>query len=281
MTGDERLDSKNNHKLNAPFDHKFSEFKGVVIDGANVLTKGHRKDGNKTEFVIQRLTKLIQIVEGLGWSALVGLKSKSYYYMISRNSGMPEEDKSKLRKMVETGVIDLIDDEEDDYHLISVALNGPYYLLSHDRYKVWKKDNPKLVSHIKKCQIIINWLGDEPSVNLPANGKSTVIVNDNSSLDDALVLFHINKQQSFLAPYEKNIGRSWLASKFELESEGYISNQHFRFRMINGQLMIEDLSSTNGTYVDGLRLPPNHPIPIEKGVEFRVGPNDTFKLKDV
>ena len=108
------MDSKNNHKLNAPFDHKFSEFKGVVIDGANVLTKGNRKDGNKTEFVIQRLTKLIQIVEALGWSALVGLKSKSYYYMISRNSGMPEEDKSKLRKMVETGVIDLIDDEEDD-----------------------------------------------------------------------------------------------------------------------------------------------------------------------
>ena len=277
------MDSKNNHKLNAPFDHKFSEFKGVVIDGANVLTKNKNKGSGKnkeTEIVIQRLTKLIHIVEALGWSALVGLKSKSYGYMI-KHSEMSDDDKSKLRKMVETGVIDLIDDEEDDYHLISVALNGPYYLLSHDRYKVWKKDNPKLISHIEKCQIIINWLGDEPSINLPANGKSTVIVNDNSSLDDALVLLHINKQQAVLAPYEKNIGRSWLASKFELESEGYISNQHFRFRSINGQLMIEDLSSTNGTYVDGLRLPPNHPIPIEKGVEFRVGPNDTFELKDV
>jgi hypothetical protein len=267
--------SDNEHKINAPFDHKFSEFKGVVIDGANVLTKGR---GNDTQFVIHRLTKLKQIVEGLGWSALIGLKSKSYYYMINKKSEMPEEDKIQLKEMKETGVIDLIDDDEDDYHLITVALNGPYYLLSHDKYRDWKKNNPKLKSHIEQCQIRIQWLGDEPSVNLPSNGKSTVVTSNDSSIDESLMLMHINSEQVVLAPYEKNIGRSWLSSKFELESRQYISSQHFRFRMIDNQLTIEDLSSTNGTYINNLRLPASHPTELPPGTEFRIGQDDAFKV---
>jgi len=269
--------SDNEHKINAPFDHKFSEFKGVVIDGANVITKGRGKD---TQFVIQRLTKLIQIVEGLGWSAIVGLKGATYGYMMKHpDSEMPEEEKSQLKQMVENGVVDIISDEEDDYHLISVALNGPYYLLSHDKYRDWKKNNPKLKSHIEQCHIRIQWLGDEPSVNLPSNGKSTVVASNDSSIEESLILMHINSEQVVLAPYEKNIGRSWLSSKFELQSEQYISGQHFRFRMINDKLTIEDLSSTNGTYINGLRLPSNHPNELPSGTEFRIGQDDKFVIK--
>jgi hypothetical protein len=267
--------SDNEHRINAPFDHKFSEFKGVVIDGANVLTKGR---GEETQFVIQRLIKLKQIVEGLGWSALIGLKSKSYYYMINNKSEMPDEDKTLLIEMRDTGVIDLIDDEEDDYHLISVALNGPYYLLSHDKYRDWKKNNPKLKFHIEQCHIRIQWLGDEPSVNLRSNGKSTVVASNDSSIDESLILMHINSEQAVLAPYEKNIGRNWLCSKFELESKQYISGQHFRFRILNSQLTIEDLSSKNGTYINNLRLPPNHPNELQIGTEFRIGKEDAFKV---
>lgn len=270
--------SDNEHKINAPFDHKFSEFKGVVIDGANVLTKTNRKT-NKTMFIIQRLTKLIQIVEGLGWSAIVGLKGASYGYMMKHpDSEMPEEEKSQLKEMVENGIVDIISDDEDDFHLISVALNGPYYLLSHDKYKDWKKKNPKLKSHIEQCHIRIEWLGNEPSVNLPSNGKSTVVASNDSSIDESLMLMHINSEQVVLAPYEKNIGRGWLSSKFELESKQYISGQHFRFRMINSQLTIEDLSSKNGTYINNLRLPASHPTELPPGTEFRIGQDDAFKV---
>jgi hypothetical protein len=270
--------SDREHKINAPFDHKFSEFKGVVIDGANVLTKGR---GKEKQFVIQRLTKLKQIVEGLGWSALIGLKEKSYYYMINKKSGMPDEDKRQLTEFRDTGVIDLIDDEEDDYHLISVALNGPYYLLSHDKYRDWKKNNPKLKSHIEQCYIRIQWLGDEPSVNLPSNGKSTVVASNDSSIDESLILMHTNSEQAVLAPYEKNIGRNWLSSKFDLESKQYISGQHFRFRILNGQLTIEDLSSKNGTYINNLRLPPNHPNELQIGTVFKIGKDDEFKVMKI
>lgn len=270
--------SDNKHKLNAPFDHKFSEFKGVVIDGANVITKSRGQD---TDFVIQRLTKLKQIVEGLGWSVLIGLKSKSYYFMSNKKSAMPDVDRSLLKEMVETGVIDLIDDDEDDYHLITVALNGPYYILSHDKYRDWKKENPKLKSHIEQCHVRIQWIGDEPSVNLPSNGKSTVVASNDSSIDECLMLMHINTEKVVLAPYEKNIGRSWLSSKFELVSKQYISGQHFRFRIMDSQLTIEDLSSKNGTYIDNLRLPPNHPNELPLGTEFKIGQEDLFKVMKI
>ena len=140
------------------------------------------------------------------------------------------------------------------------------------------KNNPKLKSHIEQCHIKIQWLGDEPSVNLPSNGKSTVVASNNSSIDESLMLMHINTEQVVLAPYEKNIGRSWLSSKFELKSKRYISGQHFRFRMIDNQLTIEDLSSTNGTYINNLRLPASHPTELPPGTEFRIGQDDTFKV---
>ena len=265
------------YKIHAPIDNEFSDFKGVVIDGANILTKGDKVEGTFSNDVM-RLIRLMDIVESLGWKVMVGLQKKSYHMMLkSKKWPMSDGDKVALKELVSTGKVDLIDDDEDDYHLISVSLNGPYYLLSHDRFRDWKKKNPKLKSRIDKCHVLVQWIGDEPSINLPANSKSTVIIG-NSADTEKITLVHKATQNQFNAPIEKNIGRTWLASQCDLNSEGGVSREHFRFREINGKIMIEDLKSTNGTFIDGFRLAPNHPETITLGQSFKIA-SDEFVLK--
>lgn len=264
------------YKLHKPIDNSLLEFKGVVIDGSNIIQTNKNK---QLVFVVNRLYKLMEILKGLGWKTMVGIQAGTLRKMTSKKyDSLYEEDRINLQTRIDSGEINVINDNEDDYFLISTALNGPYYLLSNDKYRDWKEDNPTLKKSIDKCLRKVQFLGDEPSVSLPANGESTVVNRDNTNPESSGLLIHKSSGSGTLIPFEFNIGRNWLSEKFNLDKRDYISSQHFRFRTINEQLMIEDLSSTNGTYVDGLRLPPNHPIPIEKGVEFRVGPKDIFSL---
>jgi hypothetical protein len=268
------VSDKPDHKLHLSVDTKFSEFKGVIVDGANILTKS--KTNEESVVVISRLTKLLNIVEALGWQTLIGLKNDSYYWMIKR-SNLDEEGVKTLKTMVKSGSIDLIDDQEDDYHLINVAINGPYYLLSHDMYRDWKKSNPSMKSKIERCHIKVNWLGDEPSFTLPANGKSTVIVRDNNEFDGVALSCNTTNEVA-LTPIGKNIGRGWLKTKFNHELFDYISNQHFRLLNQNGKLFIEDLTSSNGTYINGFKLPPNHPQELGPDGKFNLSKKLDFSI---
>ncbi|MCA9719158.1 MAG: FHA domain-containing protein [Dehalococcoidia bacterium] len=51
-----------------------------------------------------------------------------------------------------------------------------------------------------------------------------------------------------------------------------VSLRHARVLTTNGVRTIEDLGSTNGTYVNGQRVYPGHPLRINPGDEVRVGP---------
>lgn len=271
------MTEERDYKIHAPIDNELSDFKGVVIDGANIISKGDRNRGTFSTDVM-RLIRLMKIVEALGWKVLVGLKQGTFHYHTKVDeSPMTAEDKVRLKELVDTGKIDLIGDKEDDYHLISVALNGPYYLLSRDRFLDWKKANPSIESRIDNCLIRVEWIGDEPSINLPANSKSTVIIG-NSADDEKATVIHNKTQKQFEIPLEKNIGRTWLTKQCDLNSEGGVSREHFRFRKINGEIMIEDLKSSNGTFIDGFRLAPNHPETISQGQLFRIA-SEEFKLK--
>ena len=269
------MSDRPNYKIHSPIDTKFSEFKGVIVDGANILTT---TDENENSIVvISRLKKLIKIVDSLGWQTLIGLKERSYYWMI-KYSNLDEDEVNLLKAMVKSGSIDIISDEEDDYHLINVAINGPYYLLSHDKYRDWKKSNPSIKDKIERCHVKVNWLGDEPSFNLPANGKSTVIVTDNDDYEGVPLYCETTKSIA-LAPLGKNIGRPWLKSKFKDDLFDYVSNQHFRLTKQGEKLFIEDLSSSNGTYIQGFKCPPNHPQQLGPNNEFNLAKKLGFSIK--
>lgn len=50
-----------------------------------------------------------------------------------------------------------------------------------------------------------------------------------------------------------------------------ISRRHVRCRLFRGQLWIEDLHSTAGTHVDGIRLEPFKPVQVSTSQELRIG----------
>ena len=56
------------------------------------------------------------------------------------------------------------------------------------------------------------------------------------------------------------------------DPEAKVSRRHARIMLQNGRYFVEDLGSTNGTFVNrGKRLLPGHPQPLREGDEIIVG----------
>ena len=64
------------------------------------------------------------------------------------------------------------------------------------------------------------------------------------------------------------IGR---ASKCDVVIDSGSVSRHHANLAISGEIQIEDAGSSNGTFVDGAKLPPNHPVRLAVGVPFLVG----------
>jgi pSer/pThr/pTyr-binding forkhead associated (FHA) protein len=82
-----------------------------------------------------------------------------------------------------------------------------------------------------------------------------------------------------LSEAESQIGR-WDADggifpDVDLDSddpEAKVSRRHARIILQNGQYLVEDLGSTNGTFINrGRRLAPGQPQPLREGDEIIVG----------
>lgn len=54
-------------------------------------------------------------------------------------------------------------------------------------------------------------------------------------------------------------------------SEAGVSRRHAVIRQVNGRSLIEDLASTNGTFINGNRILPNQPMPLHNGDEVSFG----------
>jgi pSer/pThr/pTyr-binding forkhead associated (FHA) protein len=50
-----------------------------------------------------------------------------------------------------------------------------------------------------------------------------------------------------------------------------VSRKHASLRLEDNQLNIWDLGSSNGTFINGMRLNPHRPYPIRDGDEIRLG----------
>ena len=54
-------------------------------------------------------------------------------------------------------------------------------------------------------------------------------------------------------------------------ADGQVSMHHGIISVVNGVLSFTDTGSTNGTYINGHRIPVNQPYPIQRGTCIRVG----------
>ncbi len=57
-----------------------------------------------------------------------------------------------------------------------------------------------------------------------------------------------------------------------------VGRRHARVFLQGGQILIEDLDSTNGTFLNATRVPPRQPKPVRAGDELRLG-TLTFKVQ--
>lgn len=63
-----------------------------------------------------------------------------------------------------------------------------------------------------------------------------------------------------------------------LDAYPNLSRRHALLRLDQGQAWIEDLGSTNGTYLDGTRLPPRQPQRLTPPARLRFGMTDALEL---
>ena len=68
---------------------------------------------------------------------------------------------------------------------------------------------------------------------------------------------------------EMTIGRGTMVTLRLSDSTGRLSRRHAGFELTNGQIYLRDLGSTNGTYVDGIRI--EEPTRINVGAVIKLG----------
>jgi hypothetical protein len=121
----------------------------------------------------------------------------------------------------------------------------------------------------------------KPSVSVVLSEQSSTAIVSNQAPPAMLVIERGNSagKQFRLSQRESNIGR-WDADggvfpDVDLDSddpEAKVSRRHARISCENGEYAIEDLGSTNGTFVNrGRRLKPGDRQPLKDGDEIIVG----------
>lgn len=107
------------------------------------------------------------------------------------------------------------------------------------------------------------------SVQLNAGGKTIIFDRNHAKLED-LAKHDVNEY--------KTLGRASTCD-FQLE-HSIVSKQHLKIRLLTPVIFeIEDLNSTNGTFVDGEKLQANKRYQFSSSAQIRIGTNLVLDLK--
>lgn len=117
----------------------------------------------------------------------------------------------------------------------------------------------------------------------PVRKPEPVVLPEQKQLSVLLTLNGGPKSGSRFRCREGNavfVGRD--PSRCNLPLSGYsaVSGLHCRMEITGGRLMVTDLGSTNGTFVNGTRLAPNQPASVPNGGEIRLAnPECVFRVQ--
>lgn len=236
---------------------------GVVIDGANIVQRSG----------VDCLVDILDRVAELNWPCLAAIKGKTFHWL--ENSGrLPENDLAVLRGIIEEGRITKAYVDEDDYHLLRVALRTSSWIVSFDKFRDWKKENPELAGRIEQIRIEPVFIGEELDLNLPPCPDRTVSTGGEFTRQTTKTAhFQNSSGLDIELPFHRKIGRDILSEAGALEGDPLVvSRVHFRLVLADsGRVMIEDVDSTNGTFVAGERLSKGGLRTLDIGSEVWVG----------
>lgn len=109
-------------------------------------------------------------------------------------------------------------------------------------------------------------------------------------LQDTMAFLKLSDTGHEIKPNNKAeliVGRAYRNSKPDIDlgphggTQAGVSRKHGRFVRQDDEWFVEDLGSTNGTFVDGKKIPANKLIPVQKGTSVRFGQIEMeFRLEE-
>ncbi|MBO4696915.1 MAG: FHA domain-containing protein [Lachnospiraceae bacterium] len=116
-----------------------------------------------------------------------------------------------------------------------------------------------------------------PDVVVPHDG------NEKTSLLDVdhrgLVVMRMRTEEEFLVGKDTFLmGKERVRVDYCITANPAVSRTHARLTRKDGKLYIEDMNATNGTYVNGERIRPGNPVPLEVGDRFRLA-DEEFQVR--
>ena len=263
-------------------------FTSVVIDGNNAITvKVATKGGKKHyDFSLQRLFNTIHAVEELGWRTMTVLKEGTYYRCLKSSSNFTDSQREALKRMKVTSMIHVIENPDkdpdlDDKIMIQHALKHDAWILTGDKFqkdhipKLGKEKKFSVINEINKRRVALSFGPDnKPLFCLPQNmeaTKATKVVSDTQNVELELLSNGCPIEVSFLdekgfagiVPMREPIGRKVLLAigkSSDLKSAmNAISRNHFKIDWDGKSFYLTDLNSTNGTRINGLKIPSHQP----------------------
>ena len=159
--------------------------------------------------------------------------------------------------------------------ILGPILDKALALNPNDRYQMMVRFSQNLINARKSLQ---------HSIEAPAHptaGEASVDITEppdpEKMANIILKLTQTGQEFSIVNQAELTVGR---ARKNEIPTidltpyggrQAGVSRQHGRLLHKDNQWFVEDLSSTNGTFVNGAKIPPHHFIPVQKGDTLRFG----------
>ena len=169
----------------------------VVVDGSNVITANI---GEETYFKVNRITNVINKLKKLGYTYKVGMKAKTYNYIIHHapEEKINETDKKILTELVDKLEISLLNKDADDHWLHLGAIEFDAYILSHDRFRKeiehWEEEGRHdLAEEIKNRRITLEFFDDAPIFELPDISEMEILVSDDD--DESIVIIDPSEEK--------------------------------------------------------------------------------------
>ncbi len=125
-------------------------------------------------------------------------------------------------------------------------------------------DNPKSKGNVHLYQEPMQNLHQKTSINTPkSNSKSVTLLGMGTNVPSAILT----------SGREVIVGRSPSAN-IQIDNK-YVSSKHLALKLDNnGRVKVRDMASSNGTYIDGLKLDANIFYELKEGEKLLVGSED-------